>query len=214
MASLCTLYEDDHILLIDKPAGLMVQPDRMQNPSLLQEVKKYLQPDSTGVYAQHLHRLDRAVRGIVLFAKRKEVLKNLSEQFAERRVKKFYKALTATAPATLAGRLEHWHRKEKKKATLYDAPIEYSEKAILDYTITAITKKKFLWDIELHTGKYHQIRAQLAKVGCPIAGDARYGSDVPYQPHAIALEAWRLVFEHPVSTLLMDIRIKSVLGVE
>lgn len=170
------LYEDDFILVIDKPAGLMVEPDRNQNPNLLNYVKQYLKSQSPDqeVYAQHIHRLDRPVRGIVVFAKQRSVLKNLSEQFAERRVKKFYQALTENAPENLSGRLEHWHRKEKKKAILYDYEIEYSEKAILDYSITEKTPDRFLWDIELHTGKYHQIRAQLASARCPIIGDVVY----------------------------------------
>lgn len=188
----------------------MVEPDRNQNPSLLQEVKKYLQT-TTGEatpYAQHIHRLDRAVSGIVLFTKKREVLKNLSEQFAERRVKKFYKALTTTTPVLLQGRIEHWHRKEKKKAVLYTDQIEYAERAILDYIITTLSENKFLWDIELLTGKYHQIRAQLASTGCPILGDSLYGSKELYKPDAIALQAWRLLFEHPENKQVIDLKIK------
>jgi len=203
------LLEDDYMLVINKPSGLMVEPDRNQNPSLLQYVKEYLK-NTTGdpvPYAQHLHRLDRVVSGIVLFTKQREVLKNLSEQFAERRVKKFYKALTAKAPAQSKGRLEHWHRKEKKKAVLYTQQIEYAEKAILDYEIAEQPDGKFLWDIQLHTGKYHQIRAQLASTGCPIIGDVLYGSDASYQPNSIALQAWRLVFQHPVSGKEIDLTV-------
>lgn len=189
----------------------MVEPDRNQNPSLLQFVKEYLK-NTTGdpvPYAQHLHRLDRAVSGVVLFTKKREVLKNLSEQFAERRVKKFYKALTTTAPSLLSGRLEHWHRKEKKKAVLYTTEIEFAEKAILDYTVTALANNKFLWDIEIHTGKYHQIRAQLASIGCPILGDKLYGSQEEYKPNAIALQAWRLIFAHPIDSREVDLKLES-----
>lgn len=208
------LFEDEYLLVINKPSGLMVEPDRNQNPSLLQEVKKYLQNTTgeTAPYAQHIHRLDRAVSGIVLFTKKREVLKNLSEQFAERRVKKFYRALTAKAPAQSKDRLEHWHRKEKKKAVLYTDEIEYAEKAILDYTVTTLANNKFLWDIQLHTGKYHQIRAQLASTGCPIVGDALYGSETSYKPDAIALQAWRLVFAHPTTKEVLDIKFDPVLS--
>lgn len=196
------VYEDDSILVINKPAGLMVEPDRNNNPSLLQHVKDYLKKSlapGTELYAQHIHRIDRPVSGIVLFAKQRAVLKNLSEQFAERKVKKFYTALTAHAPEKLQGRLEHWHRKEKKKAMLYDWEIEYSEKAILEYTAREFSANTFSWDIELHTGKYHQIRAQLASLGCSIIGDELYGSVTNYKPNAIALQARKLVFLHPIS---------------
>lgn len=201
------LHEDEFILVVLKPAGLMVEPDRNQNPSLLDYVKRYLKsnaPDQE-IYAQHIHRIDRPVSGIVLFAKKREVLKNLSEQFAERKVKKFYRALTERAPGNLRGRLEHWHRKEKKKAALYDHEIENSEKAVLEYSIKPFSENKFLWEIELHTGKYHQIRAQLASLNCPILGDEKYGSLLPYKPNAIALEAYRLVFNHPVMQHKIDI---------
>jgi len=193
----------------------MVEPDRNQNPNLLDEVKRYLKTNSSEeVYAQHIHRLDRPVRGLVLFGKKREVLKNLSEQFAERSVKKFYRALTANAPEQPQGRMEHWHRKEKKKAVLYDHEIEYSEKAILNYTVTPLPDKKFLWEIELHTGKYHQIRAQLANAGCPIIGDELYGSNQPYQKDAIALEAYRLVFHHPVTGIETDLHLSNGISVK
>jgi 23S rRNA pseudouridine955/2504/2580 synthase/23S rRNA pseudouridine1911/1915/1917 synthase len=202
------IYEDDFILVINKPAGLMVEPDRNNNPSLLQHVKDYLKKSlapGTELYAQHIHRIDRPVSGIVLFAKQRVVLKNLSEQFAERKVKKFYRALTANSPEKMQGRLEHWHRKEKKKAILYSQEIEYSEKAILEYSVKQFSDTRYVWDIELHTGKYHQIRAQLASVDCPIVGDVIYGSQLSYEPNAIALQACRLIFTHPITQKKMDI---------
>lgn len=207
------LFEDDYVLIVNKPAGLMVEPDRNQNPNLLDEVKKYLGTKSNETYAQHIHRLDRAVSGLVLFTKKREVLKNLSEQFAERKVKKYYQAITAKAPQLMQGRLEHWHRKEKKKAALYNHQIEYTEKAVLDYTVNTLTENKVEWDIELHTGKYHQIRAQLAYIGCPILGDRLYGSEEEYKPNAIALQAWRLVFAHPIDGRAMDFKLNSNLRV-
>lgn len=202
------LYEDDVIIAIAKPAGLMVEPDRNGHPNLLQEVKKFLKaklPADQVLYAQHIHRLDRPVSGIVLFAKQRSVLKNLSEQFAERSVKKMYQALTVTAPEHRGGLLEHWHRKEKKKAILYNQEIEYAEKAILRYEATELSPDKYLWNIELHTGKFHQIRAQLSSVGCPILGDSFYGSTRPYLPNAIALHACQLSFLHPVTNQQIDL---------
>lgn len=210
------LYEDDTLLVCNKPAGLMVEPDRNNHPNLLQQVKNYLK-ETTGEklpYVQHLHRLDRVTSGIVLFTKKKEHLKNLSEQFAQREVSKFYVALTSTAPSSGTSRpsvsketmtealeatvLEHWHRKEKKKAVLVPEGTEFAEKAKLEYSVTP-QGNYFLWKIKLHTGKYHQIRVQLASIGCPILGDELYGSTEAYQPNAIALHAAKLMIMHPVT---------------
>jgi 23S rRNA-/tRNA-specific pseudouridylate synthase len=137
MFELQIIYEDDVILVCNKPAGLMVEPDRNNHINLLQQVKNYLK-EKTGdknPYAQHLHRLDRVTSGIVLFTKQKEHLRNLSEQFAQRQVSKYYVALTDKAPEQNEGSLEHWHRKEKKKAVLVPEGTEYAEKAKLEYTV-------------------------------------------------------------------------------
>lgn len=196
------LFEDDYILAVDKPAGLMVEPDRNGYANLLQQVRKYLKGSSNvgdEVYAQHIHRLDRPVSGVVIFAKQRAVLKNLSEQFAERSVKKYYQALTDCAPLERKGTLQNWLRKEKKKAAIYDTHVEYGEEVLLNYEVTSVAENRFLWIIELHTGKYHQIRAQLAHFGCPIIGDLKYGSLIPYQPDCIALHAYQLIFFHPIT---------------
>ncbi len=195
-------YEDEYLLVINKPAGLMVEPDRNGHPNLLHQVKSYLKSlilEPGEVYAQHIHRLDRPVSGLILFARQRSVLKNLSEQFAERKVRKYYQALTTHAPVIRSGTLKHWHRKEKKKAALYADEVPYSEKALLTYVVSDYPESRFLWNIELHTGKYHQIRAQLSSVGCPIVGDSLYGSVDEYYHDSIALHAWKLVFFHPVT---------------
>jgi 23S rRNA pseudouridine955/2504/2580 synthase/23S rRNA pseudouridine1911/1915/1917 synthase len=204
------IYEDDILLVCNKPAGLMVEPDRNNHPNLLQQVKNYLK-EKTGdknPYAQHLHRLDRVTSGIVLFTKQKEYLRNLSEQFAQRQVSKYYVALTSRASVTNSdtevlevpesGVLEHWHRKEKKKAVLVPEGTEFAEKAKLEYSVKQ-QGDYFLWRIQLHTGKYHQIRVQLASIDCPILGDELYGSMAPYKPNAIALQAAKLIIQHPIT---------------
>lgn len=194
------IYEDDVLLVCNKPAGLMVEPDRNNFSNLLQQVKNYLK-ENTGEklpYVQHLHRLDRPVSGVVLFTKKKEYLKNLSEQFAQRTVSKNYIAVTSNVPQKTSGILEHWHRKEKKKAVLVSEGTEFAEKIKLEYTIKPLGNF-FKWEIKLHTGKFHQIRIQLASVGCPIVGDELYGSAEAYKPNAIALHAAKLIIQHPVT---------------
>lgn len=200
MNELTIIYEDDVLLVIDKPAGLMVEPDRNNHPNLLTEVKKYIR-SKTGEslpYVQHLHRIDRPVSGIVLFTKKREYLHVLSDQFAERSVKKKYLALTEKAPDAKSGTLEHWHRKEKKKGNIVPEGTPYSEKVILHYKIQA-QGPFYLWDIELITGKFHQIRAQLSTIGCPIIGDSIYGSVASYKPDRIGLIASQLSIVHPVT---------------
>jgi RluA family pseudouridine synthase len=199
------IYEDDVLLVCNKPAGLMVEPDRNNFHNLLQQVKNYLK-EKTGEkmpYVQHLHRLDRPVSGVVLFTKNKDYLRHLSEQFANRTITKHYLALTTSAPTNMADTLEQWHRKEKKKAVLVPEGTEYAEKIKLSYTVKPYNKF-FLWDIELYTGKFHQIRVQLAGLNCPIVGDAMYGSSVLYKLDAIALHAAKLVIEHPVTHKQME----------
>ena len=194
------IYEDDVLLVCNKTAGLMVEPDRNNFPNLLQQVKQYLKETTNDKlpYAQHLHRLDRPVSGIVLFTKKRAYLRNLSEQFAQRTVSKYYTALTDKSPEQSTGVLEHWHRKEKKKAVLVSEGTEFAEYIKLEYTVKP-ENANFRWSVKLHTGKFHQIRVQLASLGCPIIGDSLYGSTVTYEPNAIALHATKLVIQHPVS---------------
>jgi RluA family pseudouridine synthase len=202
------LYHDDSIMVINKPAGLMVEPDRNNYPNLLYQVRQYLQSNARRgeeVYAQHIHRLDRPVSGVILFAIQRSVLKNLSEQFAERKVKKYYQALTESAPQNFQGIYENWLQKKKKLAVITEEEVEYSEKAILKFEIEKISEQRFLWKIELHTGKYHQIRAQLSHAGHPVIGDVVYHSRVSYKPDAIALHASTLIFHHPITNEEMTI---------
>ena len=195
------LFEDNDILLINKPCSLMVEPDRNGHPNLLQQVQKYVKKDlhpNKEAYAQHIHRLDRPVSGVVLFAKKKSMLRDLSEQFAQRTVKKYYKALTNSKPSKEKATLENWLFKDtkNKRAIIYPEEQLNTDKVLLSY-VTSVYKTLTLWDIALHTGKYHQIRAQLSYAGCPIIGDVLYGLDVVYAPNSIALHAYALEFVHP-----------------
>ena len=204
------IYEDNIILVCNKPAGLMVEPDRNNHPNLLQNAKAYLK-ETTGEklpYVQHLHRLDRPVSGIVLFVKQKDYLRNLSEQFAQRQVQKHYVALTDKKPSKVSDdyvMLEHWHRKEKKRAVLVPEGTEFAERVKLEYTVKPYGEN-YMWHIKLHTGKFHQIRAQLASLNCPIIGDELYGSTKEFKPNAISLHAEKLIITHPLSGNVMEFK--------
>lgn len=198
------VWEDDTIVVLDKPAGLMVEPDRNGYKNLLQQVQQYYRkkmPKGKEVYVQHVHRLDRPVSGLVLFAKKKATLKLLSEQFAARTVVKKYQALTPTTSIPIAATLEQylWKDKKNKQAHIVKADHPEAEKVKLSYTLRPITPEWSCWDILLHTGKYHQIRAQLAAQGAPILGDTLYGSTYSYGEAAIALHAYHLECRHPIS---------------
>lgn len=192
------LFEDDTLLIVNKPNGLMVEPDRNNFPNLLDYARKYVLSNNNSNYVQHLHRLDRPTSGAVLFTKKRECLNILSNQFAERKVEKIYTAISNQFPSLQEGKLVHWHRKEKKKAVLYTNPVLHAEEAILEYTTENI-QNKCLWHINLKTGKYHQIRAQLQSINCSIIGDIEYGSDSPFEDNFIALHAKSLQFTHPIN---------------
>ncbi len=203
------VYEDDILLVCNKPAGLMVEPDRNNFPNLQQAVKNYLREKTAEKlpYAQHLHRIDRVVSGLVLFTKQRLYLNNLSEQFAQRTVKKEYLALTKQAPTVWNDSLVQWHRKEKKKAVIVPEGTDYAEPIKLDYTVE-VMGTHFLWRVNLFTGKYHQIRVQLAHLQCPIIGDSFYGSTEPYAENAIALQACGLQVTHPKTNERLSFKIE------
>lgn len=204
------VFEDDVLLVCHKPAGLMVEPDRNNFPILLHDAKNYIKGKQSNSlpYIQHLHRLDRPTEGLVLFTKDKAYLKHLSEQFANREVEKYYYALTLNSPTLLSGKLENWHRKEKKKACIVDESTAFAELAKLEYQCQE-KNKLTLWNIKLLTGKYHQIRAQLSHINCPIIGDTLYGSTETYKTNAIALFAYRLKIKHPKNLNPLDFNISD-----
>ncbi|MEL6970272.1 MAG: RluA family pseudouridine synthase [Bacteroidota bacterium] len=188
------LYNNHHLVAFNKPAGVPVQPDQTEDPSLLQLGSTYCKTQ-----LQLIHRIDRPVSGLVLFAKRKDAMQALHEQFRKRSVRKSYLAVTAQAPTEETGELVHHLRKRKGKyqAEVLDEPAEGTTEARLSYTCVAKSERYFLLKIDLQTGRYHQIRAQLAHIGCPIRGDAKYGFRRRNPDRSIDLHAWQLSFQHP-----------------
>lgn len=188
------LYNNHHLVAFNKPAGVPVQPDPTEDPSLLQLGSTYCKTS-----LQLIHRIDRPVSGVVLFAKRKDAQQALHQQFRNRLVQKTYLAITAAEPPQEQGELVHHLRKRRGKfqAELLDEAAEDTAEARLSYQCIGRSERYFLLKIDLQTGRYHQIRAQLAHIGCPIRGDAKYGFKRRNPDRSIDLHSWQLRFEHP-----------------
>ncbi len=205
-----SLYEDNHVIIVSKRAGDIVQGDKTGDIPLSEMVKayikeKYQKPGE--VFLGVVHRLDRPVSGLVLFARTSKALSRLSEMFRTRSVQKTYWAIVANQPPEEQGTLTHWLTRNTKNNTAraHDREVPGSKQAVLDYRILARSDRYWLLEIELHTGRHHQIRCQLAKIGCPIKGDLKYGAPRSNPDGSISLHARRIQFEHPVSHLPIDI---------
>jgi 23S rRNA pseudouridine1911/1915/1917 synthase len=190
------LYEDNHLIAVFKPAGLLVQGDASGRPTLMDQVKDWLVRtyDKPGAaFLGLLHRLDRPVAGVILFAKTSKGASRLSRQIRERTVEKTYRALVEGELRAEAGELRHWLGEEAPIAVA-DAPAPGLKEARLRYRVVERRAGRTLVEIDLETGRKHQIRAQLAHGGHPIVGDRVYGARTPFGPDAIALVATRLRF--------------------
>lgn len=204
------LFEDKYLLAVNKPAGLVIERTGHMKSSLetkaffyLREKEKYPQKVFIGLP----HRLDRPVTGVVVFAKKRSVLKALVELFRIREMKKTYYALLENTPPQPEAELSQWHRKneELRKAELFNEEQPNTNRARLIYKVLQQTPAGTFVEVQLITGKFHQIRAQMAGMGCPIVGDALYGAKTTYFENAIALHARRLQFVHPVTNETMCI---------
>jgi 23S rRNA pseudouridine955/2504/2580 synthase/23S rRNA pseudouridine1911/1915/1917 synthase len=209
MTLLDIIYEDKYLLALNKPAGIMVEDDRYKNPSLISLAEEYLRPMAKKeVFLANVHRLDRPASGVLLFAKKKSALKILNEQFQNRTVSKTYLAITTGEMKEKEGSLKNYLYKDNKnrKALIVNAQHKEAQKVELEYKIKDQKEDKLLWQINLLTGKYHQIRAQLSFIGCPIVGDKKYNSQINYHPDQICLHAWKLQIIHPTegNTLLFE----------
>ena len=199
------LHEDNHLIIVNKRAGEIVQGDKTGDTPLSDIVKawikeKYQKPGN--VYLGVVHRLDRPVSGVVLFAKTSKALPRLNAMFAEHnKVQKTYWAIVQNRPQKAEGTLTHWLTRHEKTNTAraYDEEVPNSKKAVLDYKLIASSERYHLLEVHLHTGRHHQIRCQLAKMGCPIKGDLKYGSPRSNPDGSISLHARKLTLEHPVS---------------
>lgn len=202
--NLCVIYEDNHLIIINKRAGDIVQGDKTGDAPLSEIVKAYLKKkyNKPGeVFLGVVHRLDRPTTGIVVFARTSKALTRLNALFAEKTaVKKTYWAVTDALPPANSGTLTHWltRNSEKNKSTAHAKEVSNSKKAVLHYKVLKQLQNYHLIEVELVTGRHHQIRAQLAAVNCIIKGDLKYGAKRSNPDGSIHLHARKLSFIHPV----------------
>lgn len=204
------LFEDNDLLAVNKPAGLSTESGRAPHPSAEKEALQYLlerkktaparPPAHKTPYLRAVHRLDRAASGVLILAKSKTALSNLMNQFERQTVEKVYIAEVETGPEEASGILRHFLKRspDGKSALVSDKPIAGSQIAELRYHTVEKKREYAILEIFPASGRFHQIRAQLAHIGCPIAGDVRYGG-LFWREHAIKLHARRLVIRHPKS---------------
>lgn len=198
------LYEDNHIIIVNKDVGEIVQGDKTGDKPLSDIVKDYIKVKYNkpgNVYLGVTHRLDRPTSGIVMFAKTSKALTRLNEMFRNDDVTKTYWALVKNAPQKAEDTLIHYLIKNERtnKSTAYDFEKKGTKKSILHYKIVAKSENYFLLEIDLETGRHHQIRSQLSKIGCPIKGDLKYGAERSNLDGGISLHARSISFVHPVS---------------
>jgi len=208
--NLQVLYEDNHLIAINKRPGDIVQGDKTGDLPLSEVVKQYIKEKYNkpgNVYLGVAHRLDRPTSGIVVFAKTSKALPRLNKLFAEKAAKKTYWAVIKNLPEKPEDTLIHWMKRNPKqnKSYAHKKEVQASKKAILDYRIIKKLDNFYLLEVDLKTGRHHQIRAQLTAIGCPIKGDLKYGFDRSNKDGSIHLHARSLSFIHPVKKEILDL---------
>lgn len=204
------LYEDNHIIIVNKAAGEIVQADKTGDRTLCDEVKAYIKEKYAKPGAVFLgipHRLDRPVSGICVFARTSKALTRLNEMFRKSEVKKTYHAIVGNCPKLPEAELVHYLTRNEKqnKAYAHEKEVAGSKRAVLDYKVIGQSDRYTLVEVNLHTGRHHQIRCQLAAIGCPIKGDLKYGAPRSNPDGSICLHAAHIEFEHPVNHKLISV---------
>lgn len=204
------LYEDNHVIVVYKEVGEIVQGDKTGDLPLSYTVKewlkeKYQKPGN--VFLGVVHRLDRPVAGLVVFAKTSKALSRLNDLFRKGEVHKTYWAIVQHEPAEAEGPLTNWlvRNERQNKTYAYDHEVAGSKKAMLRYKVIGRSDRYVLLEIHLLTGRHHQIRTQLAHIGCPIKGDLKYGAPRSNPDGGISLLSHRVTFVHPVSKQPIDV---------
>ncbi len=198
------LYEDNHLIIVNKAPGEIVQGDKTGDKPLSDIVKEYLKEKYNkpgNVFCGVTHRLDRPTSGVVIFAKTSKALSRLNEMFKNGQIDKTYWAIVKKMPPTAEGALTHYLIKNEKtnKSTAFDVEKPNTKRAVMHYQLIGQSQNYFLIEVELETGRHHQIRCQLAKIGSPIRGDLKYGAERSNPDGSISLHARKISFIHPVS---------------
>ncbi|MEE4256829.1 MAG: RNA pseudouridine synthase [Bacteroidales bacterium] len=204
------LYEDNHIIIVNKRASDIVQGDKTGDVPLSETVKKYIKEkyNKPGeVFLGVVHRLDRPVSGAVIFARTSKALTRLNEMIRDRKIQKIYWAVSAAMPPDIKGRLTHYLRRNQKKnmSFAYPDPGPNRLMAELDYRYLASSDNYHLLEIDLLTGRHHQIRVQLADIGCVIKGDLKYGAKRSNKDASIHLHARKIKMIHPVRKETLEV---------
>lgn len=190
------IYKNNQLIAFNKPATLTVQSDKTGDKALIDLAEIY-----TKSRLSLIHRLDRPASGIVLFSKTKKATQTLNAQFQDRKIQKKYLAVVKNKPAEVSGSIVHYLRKNQKdnRTTAFEKEVAHSKKAELNYKLIGSIENYHLLEIDLITGRHHQIRSQLSAIGCPIKGDVKYGFKRGNKDRSINLHAWKLTFNHPVT---------------
>lgn len=204
------LYEDNHLMVVNKEPGEIVQGDKTGDEPLVETLKRWLKEKygkPGNVFLGVVHRLDRPVGGVVVFAKTSKALTRLNEMFRKGEIHKTYWALTRNKPTLSAARLVNWITTVEKtnKSTAHARPVAGAKEAALSYAHRASSDRYHLLEVNLETGRKHQIRVQLSAAGMPVKGDLKYGDKRSNPDGSISLLARRIRFEHPVSHEMIDI---------
>jgi 23S rRNA pseudouridine1911/1915/1917 synthase len=204
------LYEDNHLLAVNKPFGMLSQGDTTGDVSVFEWAKEYVRKQYNkpgNVYLALLHRIDRPVGGVLLLAKTSKAAARLTDQFKGRTVQKTYLAVTERVPDEPTGTLKHFLKKlpGKNIVRAYDKPAYGAQEAELSYTVLEADGNRALLEVKPHTGRQHQIRVQLARMGCTLVGDVKYGKTAFLPDQSIALFSHVLQLEHPTTGKLLTV---------
>lgn len=208
------LYEDNHIIIVNKRAGEIVQGDKTGDVPLVETVKEYIKERYAkpgAVFLGVTHRVDRPVSGVVVFARTSKALARLNDMFRTQQVQKTYWAVVRELPPQPEATLTHWlvRNERMNKSFAYDSERSGAKRASLTYRVIGKSERYHLLEVHLHTGRHHQIRCQLAHIGSPIVGDLKYGAPRSNPDGGICLHARTIEFEHPVSHI--QIRVEAPL---